>query len=355
MLVLFVVPYPLSSAPSQRFRFEQYLGLLQQQNVTCDVASFFSANAWRVLYKENQTLIKVIYTLQSILGRLLLLLRCNKYDLIYIHRFAIPIGPPIFEWVLSKVLGKKIIYDFDDAIWIEDSTKENKLTSFMKPHLGVKKICTWSYKVSCGNNYLADYAKKYNKNVIVNPTTIDTEYYHNPELYKKEKNRLKIGWTGTHSTIKYLDEITGVISQLEEVYEFDFVVIANKNPNFSLKSFQYIEWNKDTELQDLYQIDIGLMPLFSDEWSNGKCGFKSLQYMSMGIPTIASTVGVNVNIINDGVNGYLSTSQNDWYKCIELLILNKTLRNRIGNNGRKTVVDSYSVKSNNKNVLQLFN
>ena len=131
--VLFLVPYPLKKAPSQRFRVENYFAILQQNNITYDVESFLNEETWSILYEKSKTLKKIFGIIIGFLKRLkTILFSLNRYDFIFIHREAAPMGPPIFEWFICKVYHKKIIYDFDDAIWIEDGSKENKLNSWLK-------------------------------------------------------------------------------------------------------------------------------------------------------------------------------------------------------------------------------
>ncbi|HEV8511851.1 MAG TPA: glycosyltransferase family 4 protein, partial [Cyclobacteriaceae bacterium] len=276
------------------------------------------------------------------------------------HREAAPFGPPIIEWIIAKIFKKKIIYDFDDAIWLTDKTKESILMRTVKWRNKVASICKWSYKISCGNDYLCTYAKKFNDNVIYNPTTIDTLYLHSPELYKeviasKSNDRVVIGWTGSHSTTKYLHEIESVMQNLEKKFSFlEFWIIADKIPELKLKMVQIKPWSKETEIIDLAQFDIGVMPLPDDEWANGKCGFKILQYMALQIPAVASPVGVNKQIIQSGTNGYLCSSLNDWENQLSELIEDKGLRNRIGFEARKTVVEKYSIVSNADRFISLF-
>ena len=255
---------------------------------------------------------------------------------------------------------------FDDAIWLPNTSDENKWIATLKWHSKVANICTWSYKISCGNPYLCEYAEQFNRNVILNPTTIDTEGLHNPKLYQSSPKKdflsvaafpekeLVIGWTGSHSTLVYLHLILPVLQELEKKYSFTFLVIADKKPDLSLNSLQFRPWSKETEIQDLMRLDIGLMPLSDDLWSQGKCGFKALQYMALGIPAIASPVGVNNQIIEDGVNGYLCDSPDKWYHKIETMILNPGLRKTFGKNGREKVIQKYSVLSNTDNFLGLF-
>lgn len=355
---LFICPYPVAQSPSQRFRFEQYFDLLRVKGVSVEVHSFLNPSVWQILYKPGNSGSKVWGVLSGFAKRLLLLFSIPRFDFVFIHRETTPIGPPWFEWMVAKVFRKKIIYDFDDAIWIANTSDDNNLVSKLKWHSKVSSICKWSYAVSCGNEYLCDFAKQYNDRVFLNPTTVDTEKLHNPSLYprKKELNKLILGWTGTHSTLKYINSILPVIQSLEKKFpnQLQFMVIADKKPAFTLSMLHFVQWSKETEIQDLMQFDIGFMPLTDDLWAKGKCGFKALQYMALGIPAVASPVGVNSQIIDDGVNGFLCHSNEQWESSLIKLISDIELRKQMGEKGRKKIVDHYSVTSNSSNFLSLF-
>lgn len=355
--VLFICPYPVDQSPSQRFRFEQYFDLMQASGFSIEVRPFFTLAVWQILYKRGNSGRKILGVLSGFIRRFMLLFTVSKFDIIFIHREATPIGPPWFEWMVAKVLRKKIIYDFDDAIWLLNASKENIIASKLKWHSKVSSICKWSYAISCGNQYLCDFAKQFNSRVYLNPTTIDTENLHNPLLYQKKSNEgiINIGWTGTHSTLKYLEAIIPAIKTLEIQFpNLRFVVIANTNPSCALSSFRFVPWSKETEILDLMQLDIGLMPLTDDVWAKGKCGFKLLQYLALGIPAIATPVGVNTSIIEPGVNGFLCDSLKLWEEKIKVLIESAELRKKMGESGRTKILNHYSVNSNSSIFLSLF-
>lgn len=354
MRILFIVPYPPGKAPSQRFRFEQYLDILTQAGHSYRLAPFLSDATWAILYKPGKAFTKALGIISGFLRRLVLLVAVPTYDYVFIHREASPIGPPVFEWVITRVLGKRVIYDFDDAIWIPNTSEANKVVAGIKWHQKVESICRWAYKISCGNTYLRDYARQFNTSALVNPTTIDTVHLHNRVRDQGTPERLVIGWTGTHSTLKYLEQVVPVIAQLEARYDFEFRVISNQPPQLPLKSLRYQPWRKETEIADLAGLHIGLMPLEDDPWAKGKCAFKALQYMALGIPAIVSPVGMNTEVVQPGINGYVCTTSEQWKYAIESLLLDSNLRVRLGTAARTTIVEHYSVQSNQQNFLSLF-
>lgn len=350
MRTLFIIPYPLGEAPSQRFRFEQYIGILKENNISPTFNSFIDENTWKILYTKGNKFSKISGVIKGFLNRILLLFSLHKYDLIFLHREATPLGPPVFEWIISKIFRKKIIYDFDDAIWLSD--KHTGIHKWVKNTEKVNKIISWSYKISCGNNYLCRHSSHFNNNVVKNPTTIDTDYHN--EVKEQSGNQLIIGWTGTHSTLKYLNPIIPLIQRLSKKHNFKFLVICDKKPDFQFEGLIYRRWQKDTEIKDLSEMNIGIMPLENDLWSQGKCGFKALQYMALGIPALASPVGVNSQIIDHGVNGFLCESEQDWEIYLEILIDRTLKRQEMGMEARQKIVREYSVESNKENFLSLF-
>ncbi len=309
---------------------------------------------WNILYKGGSALQKALGITKGYLKRIkTVLFDVPRYDYVFVHREAAPLGPPVFEWVVSKLWGKKMIYDFDDAIWIPNTSSENKIASSLKCNWKVKYICKWSYKIAGGNEYLCNYASQYNKNTVLVPTCVDVETMHN-KLKEHRDGKTVVGWTGSQSTLFYLDMLVPILQKLQDELDFTFLVIANKNPALSLKNFQFIEWNETSEIDDLLKMDIGLMPLQADAWSEGKCGFKLIQYLSLGIPAIASPVGVNKAIIQEGVNGFIASNNQEWEDHLRKLIADTQLRKNLGKNGRNKIVAEFSIQSQKENFIKLF-
>lgn len=354
MNILFLVPYPPGRAPSQRFRFEQYFDALDEAGYRYQVAPFISAATWKILYLPGHQVQKAWGIVGGFLRRVAQLLTAGRYDYVFIHREASPIGPPVFEWLLAKVWRKKIIYDFDDAIWIPNTSAANRIVAGIKWHHKVGSICRWAYKVSCGNAYLRDYARQFNQQAVINPTTIDTVHLHNQVRDQMAPDRLVIGWTGTHSTLKYIAQVVPVLARLEQEFDFEFRVISNQPPDLPLRSLVYQPWRKETEIADLLCFHVGLMPLEDDKWAQGKCAFKALQYMALGEPALVSPVGMNTEVVTDGVNGNICTTPTDWEAALRRLLLDPGLRNRMGQAARQTVEARYSVVANRSNFLALF-
>ena len=353
MNILFIVPYPVGAAGSQRFRFEQYFKLLEKNGHRYKVASFLDAQTWIILYLSGHLFRKMSSLFSGYCKRFFLLFQLGKYDAVFIHREAAPFGPPVFEWFITKVFKKYTVYDFDDAIWLSNASEtNNKLTRTFKRFKNINDICKWASVVSAGNSFLADFAKKYNPNVVINPTTIDTDDHHN-QTTDHSNPKMVIGWTGSHSTLQYLDLIFPVLQMLEEKFDFEFHVICDTSPKFKLRSMIFKKWSKESEIEDLLDFNIGIMPLPDDIWTKGKCGFKALQYMSLGIPAVVSDVGVNATIVDDGINGCVCRTEADWYNALSRLMTDPGYLKQLSEKTRDKIVQHYSVKSNEQNFLSL--
>ena len=341
-------------APSQRFRAEAFFDELKKSGTSFDTHTFLDESGWKILYQQGSNARKAVAVVKGFLKRFLFLIaKAGSYDFVYIHREAAPLGPPVFEWMLRYIFRRKIIYDFDDAIWIPNISDSNRMARFVKSFWKVGAICRWSHKIAAGNNYLAAYARRFNSKVMVIPTNVNMTHRYN-RLKQHHNSSAVIGWTGSHSTLKYLDLLVPVLHRLEKKHRFTFLVICDARPSFELASLQYRPWNSDTEIEDLMQIDIGLMPLEDDSWSEGKCGFKIIQYLALGIPAVASPVGVNKTIVEDGHNGFLCVTEADWYRRLELLLQDPQLRSRLGEAGRRKMQQQYSIEANAGNFISLF-
>lgn len=315
--------------------------------------SFLTPNTWELLYKKGNTGAKIRGIIMGYIRRMILLTKLGKTDYVYIHREASPLGPPIFEWFIAKVLGKKIIYDFDDAIWLPNTSKQNRWAAWLKWHGKVKWICKWAYKVSCGNSFLAEYAQLYNKNTVVMPTVVDTRNSHVPRP-KTSLPNVRIGWTGSHSTLPYLEPLVPVLQRLEVQCGVETIIIADQKPDLALSKLHFIPWNKESEIADLAKIDIGIMPLPNDDWAKGKCGFKAIQYQAMSIPSVVSPIGVNKQIVKNNYTGFWASTHQEWFDALSQLVQNESLRQTMGKAGRMHVETYYSVSATEDHFFELF-
>ncbi|HWY10993.1 MAG TPA: glycosyltransferase, partial [Bacteroidia bacterium] len=277
----------------------------------------------------------------------------NDYDFIFIQRECFMLGTSYFEKRFSKSKAR-LIYDFDDSIWLLDVSNANKAFAWLKNPDKTSKIISLSNTVVTGNEYLARYAKQFNQNVKIIPTTVNTDQYYKTKT--NDGNKICIGWSGSLTTIKHFETAVPFLKKLKNKYGDKLIIKVMGDENYTNSDLEIkgIKWSSETELDVLSTFDIGIMPLPNDQWAKGKCGLKGLLYMSIEIPTIMSPVGVNTEIIKDGENGFLAASKEEWINKLSDLIESKTLREKIGKAGRETVVNKFSVESQKNNYLNLF-
>lgn len=353
--ILFIDMHREGRSPSQRFRYEQYLNILVDHGFMIEHSFLLNELDDSIFYKKGKYLAKGWILFKSIIRRFYDLARSNRYDYIFIQREAFMLGTAFFEWAFSKTKAK-LIYDFDDSIWLNQVSisAPNKKLNFLKNPAKTAQIIRAADVVVAGNQFLANYAYPINSNVIIIPTTIDTSKYI-PST-KKSTAKITIGWSGSKTTIDHFLEAVPVLEKIKNKYQNKIEIVVIGDGAFKNHKLEIVgkNWRLDKEVDDLQNFDIGIMPLPDDEWSKGKCGLKGLQYMALGIPTVMSAVGVNTNIIQHGENGYLASTEEEWVNCLQNLIDDEELRKRLGQNGRNTVINKYSTESQAVTFLSLF-
>jgi len=301
--------------PSSRYRVLQYLPYLEKWGVKTDVA----------IYPQNIRKYASIYR------------NTMDYDLIFLQRKRLN---PLSLYFLRE-RAKRMVYDFDDAVMYKDSKASLPYSRTREKRFA--RIVKASDHVIAGNSFLYDQAKEYNSSVTVIPTAIDIQKYRIKNYEGKEK--ITIGWIGSSSTLPYLTQIKGIFEDLGKKYSnIQLKIICD-----SFFDCEYIPvikkvWSHKDEIEDLMSIDIGVMPLLNDIWSRGKCGLKILQYYGVGVPVICTPVGVNRDVVHDGVNGFWAMDNEEWLEKLCLLIEDPSLRQKMGIQGRELVQESYSVQ-----------
>lgn len=341
--ILFLVPYP-SEGASARLRVEQFVPSLRQAGIECKVRPFLTTSFYRILYKRGNTVRKVFLFLFCVCRRASDLARAVFYDVIFIHREALPVGLPVVEALLF-LLNKKVIFDFDDAIYLPPEGS-SPLIAFLKCPWKTGFIIRHSRAVIAGNDYLRRYAERFNGSITVIPTCIDTERYHSSRPGRSPES-LVIGWIGSHTTQVFLKSIREVLFGLLKRYDNLAVHLVGAQPGVLNHERVVVKrWSVGSELDDIRQFDIGVMPMPDTEWTRGKCAFKAILYMSLEMPVVASRVGVNREIVKDGSNGFLASSGKEWEEKLLRLIEDGSLRRSLGASGRATVEREFSLRTN---------
>lgn len=337
-----LVPYPEQSVPGQRYRIEQWRPFLEKEGIEVDFLSFADRKLAELLYQPGRVVAKSAKMTARFIRRFSHVRAARRYDAVFIHRAACLAGPALHERLIA-LLGKPVIYDFDDAIFMLHTTVSNRRFGWLKFPGKTAAICRLSAHVVVGNSFLADYARRHNSNVTVIPSSIDTEVYQ-PAARSRANRRVVVGWTGSSTSQTHLEMFAPVLSQIVARQEVEIRVISDREPQLEGVPFTWRRWSAAAETEDLSRFDIGIMPMPDDEWSRGKCSMKALQYMAMAVPAVCSAVGMNSEVIEHNRNGMLATTPEEWIASLESLIEDPQLRQRMGAEARKTVEERYSMR-----------
>lgn len=349
MDLLCVVPYPIE-APSTRYRLYQYLPYLQANGIHTTVSRFIdSSDFFRLLYQPGHVAYKMAYFAGQTARRLSDLLRVRKFDAIFVQREALPIGPAFFEKIVAQ-FGVPLIYDFDDAIYLPRSSHANRWASWLKQPQKTAQIVSHSNIVIVGNQVLHDYARQYNTNVTIIPSSINAQQYTLRPPQEQHKTPVTIGWVGSNTNLTYVAELASVLRAVGEEYAIEVEIVGG---TVTLPGVNVVcrPWHLENEIRDLHRFDIGIMPLPDDQWTRGKGGFKAIQYMGVGVPVVTSPVGINQEIITHGKNGFLVTNDAEWHAALTQLVADAALRTRLGRAGRVRVEQQYSTQVNGPKLL----
>lgn len=342
--VLALSPIPEEGAGC-RFRIAQYLPYLHEAGFDVTIKSFYTPEFFRLVYKRGHHLRKAVSFLGLAWKRFEELFDLPHYDLVFLYREAIPLGPPIVEWIIAR-RGIPIVYDFDDAIFLPNVSEANKAISFLKSPGRVAKVLRRSRRVVVGNEFLAHYARAHSSSVTVIPTAVDTErFVPRPAGPSAEGRSLVVGWIGSPTTFPYLERLAGVLREVAARRPFTLKVSGAGQPvRFPGLDVVEVPWSLADEVSLFNTCDIGVYPLTDDEWAKGKCGFKAIQFMACGVPVVAAGYGVNRDIVSDGDNGFLATTPGEWVEKIERLLTDPALRARFAAAGRRTIEERYSLR-----------
>ena len=350
--ILVICPHPEGYVPGQRLKYEQYFESWRNNGFEVEVSSFMSQAMQEIVYKKGFLFRKIAFTIEGYLRRVKIIFSIGKYDIVYLFLWATPFGPPFFEWVIKK-LSKKIIYDIDDLVFLKNIKHENKILAFLKgKNKPIFMMRNANHVIAC-TPFLEEIAKKYNPQVTDISSTINTNTYIPVNKYQND-HQLILGWSGSHTTSQYLYLLTDVLLAVKNIVDFKLLVIGD--PNFSIKGIdvESLSWNKEKEVELLQKIDIGLYPLpIDEEWVLGKSGLKAIQYMALGVPTIATFVGCNDRVITDNVDGFLVKTKDEWVEKLVYLIDNPSKREEIGKSARIKVLNNFSIKANEYKYLNI--
>lgn len=337
MRVLLLTRYGRLGA-SSRLRAYQYLPYLESQGFHVTQAPLLGDYYQEDLNRGHPRRwgkIAAAYIL-----RLLWLARSLAFDLVWIEYELFPWFPAFAEPLLASARIPFVV-DYDDAVYHRYNLHPNALVRAL---LGKKidVVMRHASTVTVGNDYLAERARAVGAQCVEYlPTVVDLERY--PPARPQRTSVFTVGWVGSPSTVKYLSLIAPALATFCREGNARLVIVGAQEAALDGVPVEYRPWSEATEVQDILDFDVGIMPLPDDPWERGKCGYKLIQYMACSRPVIASPVGVNHQIVNDGVNGFLATTIEDWRSALDTLRRAPELGTQLGVAGRQTVETRYNM------------
>lgn len=346
-----LVPNKLGVSPGQRQRIEAWAPLLEEYGWQVEFFSFEDDALHEVLYSPGNKSKKFARMLSCYRDQITNVLRNLDCDGVFIYREAAMIGPSLLERLVKR---KKmpVIYDIDDPIFLPYRSPVNGWLSLLKFSKKTHFLFQMSDHIIAINGIIGNYAKRFNPNVTVVPNAIDTEHFSPSE--NEPDDTVSIVWTGSVSTLPNLDSIANVLRRLQQKYAIPIRVVANGKTSIDGVELDHRKWSPEAELSNLQECEIGIVPLLDLDWNPWKFFLKTVQYFSVGLPVVARGIGSNVEVIKEGVNGFLVESEDEWVERLSMLIEDKELRSQMGKAARETALANYSLNTEVRRVANIF-
>src|ERR1051326_7053071 len=360
MKVLALASYPREAAAT-RYRLEQFVGPLAERGITLTIRPFLDSRRFEQLYRRGALPRTIFGLITSALLRFKDVAAATKADVILIQREAMIFGPPVIEWLMTRVLKRPVVLDLDDATYVSyTSPTYGGIGSTLKWFSKTDDLIRWAKLVICGNRSIAEYVSSKGSRACVIPTVVDTEVFR-PAGSNEEPGGIGsaswsnsggpvLGWIGTHSTFPYLESIFPVLTKLAKDHHFRLKIVGAGKAEITVPGVEVenLPWTLEREVRDFQSIDIGLYPIDTrlyGEWAQGKSGFKAIQYMAVGISYVATPIGAAAEIGEAGKTHFFASSDDEWHDALELLLTNHARRIEMGAAGRRHAVEHYGLES----------
>src|SRR6266446_9485879 len=316
MKVLALASYPTEAAAT-RYRLEQFVTPLAERDIDLTIHPFLNSKLFENLYRREALPLTALGLIGATLRRSAEVISARQADVVLVQREAMIFGPPLIEWLMTRVMKRPMVLDLDDATYVSyTSPTYGDFGKSLKWFSRTDDLIRWATIVICGNRSIAEYVTSKGARARIIPTVVDTEVFRpagpfanaggtdidpsanasgtNTSLHRTKSSRVVLGWIGTHSTFPYLESIFPVLTDLAKDYDFRLKVVGAGKDKITVPGVEVenLRWSLEREVQDFQSIDIGLYPidasLYSGKWAAGKSGFKAIQYMAVGVPYVAT-------------------------------------------------------------------
>ncbi|HEU4534391.1 MAG TPA: glycosyltransferase [Polyangiaceae bacterium] len=351
--LLVLATYPEAAAAS-RFRLCAYFPALRERGIEPDFRPFLSDEAFAAIYRQGRTVEKARHVLGACADRLTLWLEKTPYDGVLVQREAAIVGPALLEHALRVRRGLPLIFDFDDAIWLDGFADKSglpnrRIARLLKAPGKTEGLVRRAAHVVAATRFLADYARVRNPRVSVVPSVVPAARWR-PRTGRLEGAPLSdpplVGWIGTHSTAFQLGLVLPALRRLRDEGRRFRLRLVGAGRDFDLPGVELenVPWSAEREVDDFAGLDVGLAPIHEDPWAEGKGGFKQLQYMAVGVPFASSFRSGAREFLVDRENCLLAEGDEGWYRALSTLLDDHAARARLARAGRRLVEETYSTE-----------
>lgn len=368
MRVLGLASYPVEAAAT-RYRLVQYVAPLNERGIELEVRPFLDSRLFASLYRRAELPRTALGLLRAALARVADAAAARRADVVLVQREAMMFGPPVVEFLTTRLRGRPLVLDLDDATYLSyTSPTYGRLASALKWFGKTDDLIRWSRVVTCGSRAICEYVEAQGARAVHIPTVVDTDQFRPAQ--RDAENMIDaastldgargnarasatgtedampvVGWIGTHSTFQYLESIFPALRELAKSHRFKLKIVGAGRDEVSLPGVEVenLPWKLEREIADFQSFDVGLYPVVASEWAAGKSGFKSVQYMAVGVPFVASPVGATTEIGEPNVTHFLATGDEEWRAALGRLLADASLRRRMGAAGRAHALANYNV------------
>lgn len=322
---------------SSRIRMYQYIPYLSSQGIDVTVSPLLDNRYLADLYSGRR--LKVWPIISAYLYRLGRILKSHQYDLLWIEKELFPWLPSFME-KMPEFLNIPYVLDLDDAIFHSYDEHRHRAVRLILEDK-IRKVVAGAAWTVVGNPYLQRYARRITTRVSVIPSVIDQNRYSGEQNPVSHNGVFTIGWIGSPATANCIETIIPVLRTFCSARKSRVLLVGSGNVDMPGVPVEFRPWSEETELDDIMEFDVGIMPLSDIPWHRGKSGFKLIQYMASGKPVIASPVGVNSLIVKDRENGYIAKTEAEWLEALRILHDHPDKRLHMGRIGRKNIENSF--------------
>lgn len=339
------VVHELGRYPNLRFRLEQWVPYLRRDHgIEVEFLPYESPELSLLMRARGRRGRKLALAMRDLARRWMQRHEAKRFDGAIVVHEASTIGGAWFERYLARA-GVPFIYDFDDPLWVTSVEFGDWVTGLWRGPGKFEEITRLASHVSVGNDYLANWARRFNPHVSIVRTSIDLATYHVP-AERRRHEPFTIEWSGqAGASMRFLESVRPAIEELGRSLRVKLRVISTEAPRpYEHVETEFVPWRAESEAPDLADADVGIMPLPDVPSTRGKCGLKALQYMAVGVPAVVSPVGINTEIVRDGENGLLASMHEEWVTALRTLAENEPLRQRFAAAARRTVESRYTAE-----------